>query len=90
MAAFKLKTKHGKFVIDLNKVTAVRFATDGSIHILIDSQKLRFEIENIEKAMKAYDILSDAVIKNSYAVDKQLYADNLTVTDINQANVYVL
>ena len=52
MAAFKLKTKHGKFVIDLNKVTAVRFATDGSIHILIDSQKLRFEIENIEKAMK--------------------------------------
>ena len=90
MAAFKLKTKHGKFVIDLNKVTAVRFATDGSIHILMDSQKLRFEIENIEKAMKAYDILSDAVIRNSYAVDKQLYNDNLSLVDINQANNYVL
>ena len=84
MAAFKLKTKHGKFVIDLNKVTAVRFATDGSIHILIDSQKLRFEIENIEKAMKAYDILSDAVISNSYIEEVQRKLSEDALKPVNE------
>lgn len=90
MAAFKLKTKHGKFVIDLNKVTAVRFATDGSIHILIDSQKLRFEIENMEKAMKAYNILSDAVISNSYIEEAQRKLSEDAIKSVDEMNCITL